>query len=235
MIVRSLSDYWELDGNCSDRPMRTSAWLQFTAAVLSAGCASVSIDDLQLSSISVVDRRSQLEIPAPGDIRLDLARMTGDPNLGPQIGTSSVNVPHELLIKAEFTSRVDFSKIDYRDNLDSQFFFCERPDAHVRIGLPYVYWNRSVVPATSTVQRQRANTAELPLVYYVFFRVAVQETKPSKPPVESFDLRQNVQDVCFRLVGGQYRALGYTSNTVTVPKAAISKTLLLECRLTARC
>jgi hypothetical protein len=208
-------------------------------ALLCAGCASVSIHDLAFSSVQVVDHHDQPELPIPGDMRWILARMTGNAALlaVPEaaelamIGSGdakSVERPHELLVKARFTSDVDLSKIDFRDNLDARIFFCHRPDAYTLLDLPRVYSHGyAVVPGIYVEPvREAEEKAGRRFVYYIFFRVSRDERgRHSKPPVESFDLRQNPEDVCFKLVGGAHRAFGYSSNVVLVPKDSIAAAL----------
>jgi hypothetical protein len=193
------------------------------------GCASVSINDLALSAVHVVDGHDQAELARPGDMRPILARMAGDPSLlsDPRLEKESLAAPterpHQLLIRVEFSSLVDFSKINYGDNLGTEIFFCDRPDAHTLIGMPYVYSNGQIVPSEE-VSQTSSTAGDSLSKYYVFFRV-FERFHPSNPPLESFDLRTHPEDVCFKLVGGAYRALGYSSNTIRVPSATITAAL----------
>ena len=92
----------------------------------------------------------------------------------------------------------------------------DRPRAHTLIGLPYVYSNGREVPSGDGVLPSRAPNGVGPepqFLYYVFFRVFRDERKTiSKPPLVSFDLRREAEDVCFEIVGGMPRAFGYSSS-----------------------
>jgi hypothetical protein len=194
-----------------------------------AGCATVRIDDLAFSRVQALDRHEQAEVRPPGDMRATIAHMTGNPTLlgDPRIpGGERAGRQHELLLKVEFTSRTDFEEIPYRDNLAAEAFFCHRPDAHVLLGLWDVYSHGHEVPSGSVAgPLGAAAKVDKPITYYVFLRVARDERLPGKPQMESFDLRLDPEDVCFTLAGGRYRAFGYTSNIVVVPKDAISAAL----------
>jgi hypothetical protein len=214
--------------------MASRAVLLVLASLSSVGCASVSINDLRLSSVQVVNRDQQSEFPAAGDIRPMLSRMAGDPNLLTDPRLAKIARPvaagtdGELLFKVEFTTRVDLSKVDYGDNLNNDIFFCHRPDIHVLLRLPYVYSNGHGVPSGfgDKPSQTTDDAGNSTFTYYIFFRVARDDRgTPSKPPLESFDLRQSPEDVCFRLVGGAYRALGYSSNIVVIPKEMIRAAL----------
>ena len=205
--------------------------------LICAGCASVSIDDLSLSSVQAVDAYDQAEFGQPGDMRRILARMAGNPAIendpNPTLqappGSVSSKRTHDLLLKAEFTSHVDLSKVDYGDSLGNEVFFCHRPHIHTLIDVPYVYSNGQVVPSANMAPPSQTPVGadEKPLfIYYVYFRVARDDSlTPSKSPLESFDLRRVSEDICFKVVGGAYRALGYASNVVTIPKTTITKAL----------
>ncbi len=206
------------------RPQGAFATLLLTALAL-GGCASVATEDLVFKSLQVVERRERPEIRRVGDLGSVLARMTGDLSvirapevhkLGPGIDAAS-----ELLLKVEFTSRFNFSGIAYGDDLGNKVFFCQRPDAHVRLALPYVYADGHEVPSGDREGRDGSSGT----AYYIFLRVALDEREPGKPPFQSFDLRRTSEDVCFRLEWGRYRKLGYTTNVVVIPSEAIASAL----------
>lgn len=69
-----------------------------------------------------------------------------------------------------------------------------------------------------------ADTRGRPLTYYFFLDVLRKKIVPSKPPIEAYDLRQALVDVCFYLRGGNHIG-GYWSNTVTIPKEVIASAL----------
>ncbi len=138
--------------------------------------------------------------------------------LAPSVGEA----PHELLLKTEFTSKYDFSQIAYGDNLGDKVFFCQRPDAHVRLAFSSVYADGHEVPSGD---RSVSKADSAPSTYYVFLRIALEERGPSKPPFESFDLRRQPEDVCLVLEWGRYRKIGYTTNVVVVAANAIESAL----------
>lgn len=213
-------------------PASRSALLVSALASLLSGCASISINDLSLKSIRVVDAAEQAEFNY-NSLALAIARMAGDPEIVKDerlanIGPSQVPRAHEWLIKAEFTSKTDLSTVKYSDNLGSEIFFCHRPDVHTLLSLPYVYSNGSIVPSGKDMPLANDGGAnERPLfTYYVYFRVVRNDAKtPSIPPLVSFDLRKNPEDVCLRVVGGEYRAFGFHSNTIVVSQDTIAGAL----------
>jgi hypothetical protein len=201
------------------------------ACTIVSSCASVSIDDVSLMSVRLVDAAEQAELPPPGDMRLIVARLAGDPAVlaDPRIQAPAAppHREHEWLVRVDFTTRTDLSTVNYRDNLANDIFFCDRPDAHTLLPFPYIYSNGTIVPSGkgTTPEVTGADAARL-FSYHVFFRVSRDDSHTlSKPPLESFDLRRRPEDVCFRIVGGEYRALGYRSNTAIVPKETIANAL----------
>jgi hypothetical protein len=188
----------------------------------------VAIDDLALKSVSVVDRYDQTELPPPGDLRDLIARMAGDPSLETSLPapspTDMVRL-HELLLKVEFTSAVDLTQIPYSDNVAPEFFLCDRPRANLRLRLPGVYQDGVVIRGSTSGDTHvvRANSSGQRNGYYIYMRLALKEVQPGNPPFESFDLANHPESVCFRLLGGRYRKLGYRSNVV-----AISPTLIFQ-------
>lgn len=199
------------------------------ACAVGSSCVSVSINDVSLTSVRLVDAAKQAELPPPGDLRLIVARLAGDPAVlqGPQIQApaASPHREHEWLVRVDFTTRSDLSTVSYRDNLGNDIFFCDRPDVHTLLAFPYIYSSGGIVPSGNGTSPEMTGSGTARVFsYHIFFRVSRDDSHmPSKPPLESFDLRQNPEDVCFRIVGGEYRALGYRSNTVVVPKKLIAE------------
>jgi hypothetical protein len=209
------------------RKRREAITATVVACAIVSGCASVSINDVSLTSVRLVDAADQAELPPPGDMRLIITRLAGDPallqDLRVQAPTAPLHREHEWLIRVDFTTRSDLSTVNYRDNLGNDIFFCDRPEAHTLLAIPYIYSNGEIVPSgNNTPPEMMGSGAARVFAYHIFFRVSRDESvPPSKPPLESFDLRQKPEDVCFRIVGGEYRAFGYRSNTVVVPKNLI--------------
>lgn len=201
--------------------------------LMCSSCASVSIEDVTLSSVRAVDYHDETELPVPGDLRPYIADMAANPAILRAPPSSAglpplktAERPHRALLKVEFTSRIDLSKVDFADNLSTKTFFCRRSDANVLLGGVHIYSNHHVVPSGYNEPIETSNTATGALyTYYTFISVARNEPGGGKPVYESFDLRRNPEDVCFRLVGGEYRAFGYRSNIVSIPKALIARAL----------
>jgi hypothetical protein len=128
----------------------------------------------------------------------------------------------ELRVVVEYTSTKDLSQFDI---LGGEFFLCARPDANLRLG-PLSQkpgWDpRAPLPEKFYPPQKRG-----PPPYQAIFRASIVEnTIPSdNPPFESFDLRQQPQDVCFRLKEGPYSALGAWSGILTIPKERIFSVL----------
>jgi len=170
------------------------------AVLACVGCVTTKVDDLTLASIETVDLQNQPELPA---------------SFGP---------PHATLLKVSFRTTSDLARIDDVFTLSDEIFFCDRPDVHVRLGSPFVYQQGIKVPASAETLRVRNATAasSVPITYYTFLRASFDENPEGKPPFESFDLKRLPKDVCFRLVGGAYRAFGWRSNTIVIPKHTIA-------------
>ncbi len=200
--------------------------------VFVAGCASLTIHDVTLSSVTAVDAHDQVELARRGDALL-VARMAGNLALENDASLAKNDTPgrvppHYVLLKVEFTSHADLSKVNYGDNLGNEIFFCNRPKAHTLVGTPYVYSNGAVMPSPTNAEpiKLPASNGTTILSYHVFVRAADDESdRPSSPPLESFNLREKAEDICFKLVGGAYRKLGYESNTVTIPATLIQAAL----------
>jgi hypothetical protein len=202
--------------------------------LMCSACASETIHDVTFSSVRAVDYHDQTELPLPGDLRPYIASMAGNPAILRAPPTASglpaletAERPHIAILKVEFTSGRDLSKIKFADGLSTESFFCRRPDTKVLLGGVRIYSDGQVVPSGYEEAVQRSSTPTGPLhTYYTFLWVARSGGHPGDRPVyEAFDLRRDPEDVCFRLVGGEYRAFGYYSNTVTIPKALIARAL----------
>ena len=176
------------------------------------GCAYAKIDDLAFASLELVGRHDPLELK-----QMD-ARFSDVMKFDP---------PNELLLKTKFTSTVDLSTVDEAVTLGNKVFFCDRPKAHLRLALRSVFWQMSEVSwmPTGTTIRPAGAEPTTPITYHVFIRAALDEHGPGNPRLESFDLWRHPEDVCFRVEGGAYRALGYRSNTVVVSKEEIAAVL----------
>lgn len=175
------------------------------SALVCGGCVSVNIKDLAPASVEAVEREdhSELEVQANSDRA------------------------HELFLKTSFTSHADLTRIDDAISLRGEGLFCSRPNAHVRLVTPHIFWRGvklSHWPDSIQIQPDESDP-RAPITYYTFIRVALEERQPGNPPFESFDLRRQPEDVCIRLVGGPYRAFGWQSNTMKISKEVITEAL----------
>jgi len=121
---------------------------------------------------------------------------------------------NELHMVVEYTSSKDLSQFDEYD-LSGEFFLCGRPDAHLLLGP--IKQNRLWGPMSPPEKFDHPQKLGPP-PYRAVFRAALVERAGGKPPYESFDLRQQPRDVCFRLKEGPYREIGAWSGILKIPK-----------------
>jgi hypothetical protein len=166
-----------------------------------SGCVSTKIDDLKLSSVGSADLQTQTELP------------------------TTFGLPSALLLKVSFSTTTDLTQIDDAVTLGDEAFFCDKPDIHARLASPNIFWNGIKIPTWPDTPKIRPNTSHDPITYYTFLRVTLDEPDTGKPLFSSFDLARDPQNICLRLVGGAYRAFGWRSNTIVIPKDTISSVL----------
>ena len=202
------------------------SFLSFMAPLL-GGCISTKPKDLAFVSVRVVDRHDQLEImPPSADPALGLINESQRKKLLAEAGP--IERPHQLLLKIEFSSHTNLAEFmrDHSFNLGSHAFFCGRPKDEVILSGLSVYWNGVWLNGLERdpIKASGGGNGEL-ITYYFFSSVAREENMPSNPPLLSFDLKQQPEDICFSLKGGNGAGLGFKSNTVVVPKDAIATAL----------
>ena len=168
------------------------------------GCGYIG--DLALRSVEAVDHYDRMEILKP----------------------SNDVVAHETVLRVEFTSRTDLAKYTDRGdyNLGAWADFCKPVDRPHQIFMSFlnVYWRGLEIHGNGHPVGVNGEGTGEPIIYYTFLSVARNSVTPSNPPEIAFDLRKQPEDVCFRLRGGN-EAGGFSSNSVTIPKAVIEKAL----------
>lgn len=197
-------------------------------ALLLGGCISTNTPgDLTMLSVQSVDWRDQDELPGPGvSPALGMVRDRDLALMGQSI--TGGEKPHRPLLKIEFTSTTNLSKfvIVNSYNLGNTAFLCDRRKDSAGLSFPDIYWHgiRLGEHEFDPIERH-SDAAGAPITYYIFIDVAREKVVPSKPPREGFDLRQNPENVCFYLAGGNESGRGYRSNMVTIPKDVIAAAL----------
>jgi len=170
-----------------------------------------------------VDYKEQPELPRPGSPE-SFAGIAGGASLA---YNPPEEKPHELLLLAKVTSATDFSRFSDVSTLGLESNFCERPNANVLLSLPYIFSQGHDIrlsPPAPIATDDDGKSGPL-FTYDLYFHVSLRATSPSQPQEESFDLRTQPEDICFKIVRGAYRALGYSSNVVTIPKESITAAL----------
>jgi hypothetical protein len=182
---------------------------------------AVPSDSFKLISLTVVDYYDQAELPVPGSS----ASLSGI--MGGQVlarGTPHEK-PHELLLLARISSSKDFSRVPFSNTLGIKSYICQRENARIFLTLPYIFMAGRDIRLGPVPNVTGNNGVSTPFVYSIYFRVARKGNGTAVPPEDSFDLQQQPTDLCFTLVGGDYRALGYRSDTLRVPKEMIAAAL----------
>jgi hypothetical protein len=198
--------------------------------VVSLFCGSVaadSLDDLAFLSVQAVDWQDQNEMPGPGASPVLGMVNSRDLEAKGQSVTGHEK-PHRPLLKIEFTSATNLSRfvIEHSFNLGNTAFLCDRPSDVLTLSFSYVFWRgmRLGLQEADPIRRQN-ELLRVPVTYYIFIDVADKERPLDKPPQKAFDLRQNPENVCFYVRGGNELGRGYKSNIVVVPKDAIAAAL----------
>ena len=131
------------------------------------------------------------------------------------VGLQAQKAQDELRLVATYKSSKDLSQFD-RTMLWGNFFLCEHSDAHLRLGP--IHQDHVSNPAAPP---EKLGSPP----YTAIFRAALTEGVHSNPPYESFDLRRQPQDVCFRLKQGPYSESGASSGVLVIPKEKIASAI----------
>src|SRR5581483_2931283 len=125
--------------------------------------------------------------------------------------------PH---LKVEFSTKADLPQI-VADGypLQSWAYFCDRPDDYVFLSDLELYFHDQRVTGETEIVSTHG-----PVVYSTYLHIARQAVSPSVPAQLGYDMRQNTEDVCFYVRGGN-PPLGYKSNIVRIPKGMIEEAL----------
>ncbi len=176
--------------------------------LLCASCISMSIPDLSLKSVEVVDQAKQPELAA--------------------MNMSRVEKPYRLL-KVSFTSNVNLPRYLAENSypIGNTAIFCDSSQDRemARASWSSVYHSGIKVGSFGTGPQIEG---EGPYTYYSFFtlsRPANQHFVQGKA-LPAYDLSQKIVDLCFDLRGGAAPSpFGYKSNMVRIPAASIEAAL----------
>ena len=216
-------------------------------ALLLSSCVANTPNDLSFVSLTVVDFKNQAELPLKGVERTyapyhDFMWNVMDEKAGEAIGaddfrpyflsdqaTELQNLKdHRPIFRIDFQTNRDLADLNnsfasYTMSFDR--YFCDRPDAPIRWGLPGVYWDGLYLSAPLNYSIDRGPDGKF--TYYAFMHIFNEFPGPQRirrdsvmVAEEQFDLRDLPADICFRVRGGSM-GLGYRSNVVVIPKAAI--------------
>jgi len=224
--------------------MRNTLFIWLSILFILSGCVTNHPKDVAILSIKVVDEREQAELPpTPAadsfkskhpyrDFLFALSEAKGDEPIKPEDmavyfreqganQTFKNSKPQKPLLRVEFTSNGNLYQFAKENSYPVAIwpYFCKRPEELIpRNGR--VYWNGLDVGAPLNYEMWK--NGDEPFVYYTFLDVAFSAKQPSSH--ESFDLRTDPEDICFR-VGGGFAGRGFKSNAVVIPKAEIIKAL----------
>lgn len=189
------------------------------------GCISTNTPgDLVLKTVQVVDWYHQPELPGAGASPL-VGMLSRRDVAASGLSVQGGEKPHRLMLRVEFTSATNLFEFARENsyNIGNTVFFCEQKDASPHMSYPYVFWKGSLV---GNLEPNVIRTSEGSLIpYYIFISISKDARPNDIPPQASFDLREDPEDVCFYLSGGDGSGGGYRSNAVKIPKNIIEDTL----------
>lgn len=224
--------------------MRNALFIWLSCIFFLNGCVANYPKDIAVVSIKVVDGREQSELPAPPapgvfrsndpyrDFLFSLSEDKGKKVISPsdisvyfQRQSSNESFknakPQKPVLKLEFTSKENLHEFARKDGYSVAIwpYFCNRSgELMPRHGR--VYWNGLDVGAPLNYEMWKDGDGLF--VYYTFLDVAFVAKQPSS--YESFDLRADPEDICFR-VGGGFAGRGFKSNVVMIPRTDIIESL----------
>lgn len=195
---------------------------------LFGGCVAADTPgDLAFVSVQAVDWHDQDEMPGPG--ASPVLGMVNSRDLEAEgQSVTGKEKRHRPLLKIEFTSATNLSQfvIEHSYNLGNTAFLCDRPNDRLTLSFSYVFWRGTRLGLQEADPIQRLNElSKVQVTYYIFIDVADKERPLDKPPQKAFDLRQNPENICVYVRGGNESGRGYKSNVVVVPKDAIAAAL----------
>lgn len=135
----------------------------------------------------------------------------------------SVEPAQSAQLKIEFTTGADISRLMGEDHyvLASEGHFCNRPRDYVNLMGRTIYFRGQQVSGNVPITNPATGSKFLYSTYLNLHRDAV----PSIPQQTAFDLRDEPEDVCFYVSGGNGTHFGLKSNVVMIPKNAIAAAL----------
>ena len=185
---------------------------------------TTAIRDIELVSLEAADYQTQTEIPTLS--ASDFTQfLTDEEILRFGLGNPYEDRPHRLILKAQFTTKVDLPKLVGKNgySLGARAFFCDRPSDPAFLSYVSVY-RRGIDVASRRVDPIVGAEAQEPSTYYFFMNTVAPSTIRARV---SYDLRQEARDVCFYLSGGN-APIGFRSNVATISKDAIAQALRSE-------
>jgi hypothetical protein len=171
-----------------------------------ASCATPSISDLKLISATIEDYR---QTPlARDDLR----------------GERS-----QTLLHIRISSSINPRTIERDPTWGYTAVFCRNPDKTLRLSLghPIFYHGQALRFEMPSGPSEAIRNDDTPQLYDVYLRTADYAEPNDIPPHRAWDIRDGIDDICLRFDSGAYRAFGWHSNTITIPRALTAQSPLL--------
>jgi hypothetical protein len=184
---------------------------------------TTAIRDIELVSLEAADYHTQAEIPTLS--ASGFTQFTDDESLRFGPGNPYEDRPHRLILKVQFMTNVDLPKFVGKNgySLGARAFFCDRPGDPAFLSYISVY-RRGIDVASRRIDPIVGGAPQALSTYYFFMNTVAPSTVRARV---SYDLRQDPQDVCFYLSGGN-PPTGFRSNVATISKDAIALALRSE-------
>jgi hypothetical protein len=184
-------------------PRTATVLVLFFGAGFLANCSVCPLPcprDLKFVSVDAVELRNASEIPKYGD----------------------KETKSEPLLRVRFSSEADFARVCRNElSLYNEKWLCDGGPNNLREEVRFyseVCWSDHCSPEISCGPKFRSPATQL---YEIYLQVR-QEQEYS---FQAYDLRNNPQDVCFRLSGGDEIGRHFQSNFVIIPKQEITRAL----------
>ena len=206
-------------------------WYPTTAELFEARVLNTSTDpttkalEIRFVASKLVDYHDQQELPPPRTARQPQPVEQAKADLASPMlpGKSPSERPHQLLLRVEFRSALDFQAIANRGTtVVLQPYFCAQPMDVTQPQPPTLYLNGAAIRADNKFKELAGPTPSNDSNYYFFSRIDRGQNNNSDPPDRGFDLRAAPQDICYYVTGRGASGLLFTSSTTMVPKGAVA-------------